>query len=257
MDEIKWILPSDITFTNGTRVFTINNLSNQYGLDITDLSRLLYVYNETQKIMYYAPEGSVSLVTVSETNANEFTIDSSFAVLATGDVLKIKIVIPNQALLSASNALKVAEIDPAKTWYDTVQTLNTNTVFTTSWTVLGSPSEITMEGYNVLTLFVKSEKNIASTNLRYRFIGRHTAGGAEEFPIAATVLSDGDIVSGRDATTGARYYELNDDAILVQWDMFQIKTGNGISTIEVEQQCESYTATTRSTIYYTKSYNNN
>lgn len=230
---------------------TISDLP--YGMNLIE-DNLLAIENKSQQIFYYKADGSVNKISGITSNVITF---SGITSIATTDKFLIVAEIEDNSRDEVAEAIRQYEIDPAKTWYDTVQTLNTNTVFTTSWTVLGSPSEITMEGYNVLTLFVKSEKNIASTNLRYRFIGRHTAGGAEEFPIAATVLSDGDIVSGRDATTGARYYELNDDAILVQWDMFQIKTGNGISTIEVEQQCESYTATTRSTIYYTKSYNNN
>lgn len=71
------------SFTNGTRVITLTGLTRS----ITDISKVFFIYNETQKVLYYAPDASVSLATI--TGTNQITIDASFNTLTTGDLLKI------------------------------------------------------------------------------------------------------------------------------------------------------------------------
>jgi hypothetical protein len=70
---------------NGTRVISLSGLPDS--LNIGQIERVFFVYNDTQKILYYAPDASVSMITVS--NTNELTIDASKAVLATTDKIKI------------------------------------------------------------------------------------------------------------------------------------------------------------------------
>lgn len=75
---------TDYSFTDGTRVISITSIT-----DIEELSQVVDVYNETQKVRYYAKSTNLSQVTLSDTN--ELTIDNSFDTLATGDILTIKI----------------------------------------------------------------------------------------------------------------------------------------------------------------------
>lgn len=88
MDKI--VIKSDqgsYVVTNGARTITLS------GLSFTPIiEQLAYVYNKTQDLLYYAPAEGIALCTIS---GLVITIDSSFAVLATGDELHIQMFIPD------------------------------------------------------------------------------------------------------------------------------------------------------------------
>jgi len=238
-------------YTASGNTLTITNLPT--GIELSE-DNLLAIENKDQQIFYYKADGSVNKISGITSNVITF---SGITSIASTDKLLIVAEIEDVTENYVTKSIRAFELDPAKKWRDTYQTLATNTAFTTAWALLGSPSEITMEEYNTITFFIKTEINASSVNCQYLFRGRYLAGRADVFPLQATVLSDGDIVSARDATTGFRYYELNNDAIAVQWNVFQVKTSNGVASVDIMQKCDTYVATTRSTVYYTKSYNNN
>lgn len=77
------------TVTNGARTITLTGLSF-----VPTIEQLAYVYNKTQDKLYYAPAEGCAKCTLS---AGVITIDSSFAVLATGDIVHIQFWLPQRA----------------------------------------------------------------------------------------------------------------------------------------------------------------
>jgi hypothetical protein len=87
------------TVANGARTITLTGLSFT-----PTMEQLAYVYNKTQDKLYYAPAPSLAKCTLS---SGVITIDSTFPVLATGDVVHIQMWLPERAYDPSLDIMKV------------------------------------------------------------------------------------------------------------------------------------------------------
>ena len=57
-------------FTSGTSIVYLSGLTEN--INLGEIEKMFYMYNETQKLVYYAPDASLSNISI--TNTNEITI---------------------------------------------------------------------------------------------------------------------------------------------------------------------------------------
>jgi hypothetical protein len=66
-----------ISFTDGTKVINLIDNPLVEPLAIGDITRVFFIYNDTQKVTYYAPDAAISLCTVTaENQIIQATIDT-------------------------------------------------------------------------------------------------------------------------------------------------------------------------------------
>ncbi len=103
------------TVTNGARTITLTGLSFTPSIE-----QLAYVYNKTQDKLYYAPAPGLAKCTLS---AGVITIDASFPVLATGDIVHIQMWLPERAYDTTLDVLKAILLNPEYGHETAVETL--------------------------------------------------------------------------------------------------------------------------------------
>lgn len=229
MEGKKLIKQADISFTNGTRVITLANGSLVDTLLNGDVSRVFFIYNDTQKVYYYAPEASISLVTI--TADNQITIDSSLAVLATGNILKILIWDSDNTENQETGVQSNQEINPARNWSDSAIP-QTTTLSLGNWASFGS--SITGEQNTVFSVFNSWTLGTASlTAVQIKVIGRFDSESTENYGMP-DVLWDKNTraIELEDSTDPfVKIYQL--DRLDTQKFLMFLQFGNAVPTIEL------------------------
>jgi hypothetical protein len=226
MEGKKLIPQSKISFTNGTRVITLATDALINTLLSGDLSRLFYIYNDTQKVAYYAPDSSLGYATV--TADNQITIDASLAVLATGDRLKILIWDADNTESQSLGYISIAEIDAVDNKFDSEINQSTQAP-TTTWALIGS--SISGEKRNKHDIYHYVTIGSVSA-LAFKYLGRSKASGAlfnlpVTFDYAARVTTTLD-------TDGTQIHTLTGNTS--QNFVAKIDTNNNVYEIEVWQK---------------------
>jgi len=209
--------------TGGTRVINIVGLNTPIAAGL--LERVFLVYNETQKITYYAPTATLSLLTVSALNT--LTISGTLPVINVNDSLKILIWEVDYTANLAQGYESTAEINKIPLEFDTYVTLASAQAITASFAVLGS--EFSTEGRNSTELKCKLVAS-TSTGFQFKAIGRYTAGSTDTFPLDFNIIGEADLTF--DASTYGRIWQLRNNAN--QNFTIQIFTNNNISTVEID-----------------------
>ena len=122
---------SAYSFTAGTRVINLSGITVLSG----QTEQLLYIYNETQGIVYYGKDSSLKLTTI--TADNTLTIDSSLPVIAANDRITILIQWQDPSLNASLGLIQVSDItannpyppDPPEQWLLNAQPTVAGTYF--------------------------------------------------------------------------------------------------------------------------------
>ena len=164
-------------------------------------------------------------ITVS---ASILTITGSGNVFNSGDAYEIGINEQKKGFDLSTNANMSTIINPISAKYTDPETLISEQDLTDAYADLGS--EINMEGYNRLGVFVKSDVN-DSENVYLKVLGKHTSGSADEYEIDGTSVKTL-WTSGSDDLK--YYYEFDIGTLpIVQLQGYAVTTGSTEGDISI------------------------
>lgn len=118
----KIVIGSDegsYTVTNSGRTITLTGL-----YFVPKQEQLAYVFNKTQDKLYYAPAEGIALATLA---GGVITIDSTFPILISGDILHIQMWSPNRGFDPNLDSSKVITQNPEYAHTTSVETLVSET----------------------------------------------------------------------------------------------------------------------------------